>query len=233
MRDLIEEPSPGATAALVCFTGYIPDITKSEDFFEFRQSTSQLTTMSRFYIRDRHNDWYCNGCTSIPRGASGLEEYLASVRRLHTRLAVVGNSMGGYAALRYGCSIGADLVIAVSPQSYISTGARERTGDIRWPADMARINAADQAIDISNSATWRPDTTLIFHANDPLDLTHVEQFRGSPATIIPLNEDARHETAAAWLRDAGIINGAISALERGEDPISRVLSSLPRAMTAD
>lgn len=72
-------------------------------------------------VRDPANNWYNTGLPSI---GDTVEEIAAAIDRqlteLHAkRIVAVGSSMGGYAAILFGCMLGAERVVALSPQTLL------------------------------------------------------------------------------------------------------------------
>ena len=50
-----------------------------------------------------------------------------------------GNSMGGYAAILFGCFLSVDTVISFAPQIFINRYNRFINVDSRWPNEISKI----------------------------------------------------------------------------------------------
>jgi hypothetical protein len=96
---------------------------------------------------------------------------------------VYGNSMGGFGALQFGGSLGADLVIAMAPQ--FSMDGRKAPLERRYNGDMARLAAyhraaspealpGDEFIHDSIDAVSLPSRTyILYDPGQPVDAAHV------------------------------------------------------------
>ena len=82
--------------------------------FEWRNTTVR-TAARNIFLRDVYKQWYLSGISSTYNTCKrvyGLLEELTAGYRVIT----VGGSAGGYAALQFGCALGAEAIFAFSPQ---------------------------------------------------------------------------------------------------------------------
>jgi hypothetical protein len=87
--------------------------------FEFVKIARALPC-KKLFVRDLHQAWYLKGLT----GRGDLASVADEIRRVIAgeeveRLVLVGSSAGGYAALVVGTLLGADAVLAFSPQTVL------------------------------------------------------------------------------------------------------------------
>ena len=142
----------------------------------FSQSFLVQQKISAIHILGRGDDWYqyedIFDAAEIVRGAvAGAERRLA-----------YGSSMGGYAGLRLATAIGANAVLALSPQWTVDP--RLVPWETRWGQDARRIE-------------WRKEfrrplrcdcrPVLVFDPRLSLDLRHISLIAGdTPSTLVPV-----------------------------------------------
>ena len=222
--DVVEVRGTTDACTVVCFTGYVPDYAQSEGFYEFQNSMADLRAqrdVSTVFLRDRRNHWFRDGSTGIEGGAAGLRRYLGALRARSRRLVVIGNSMGAHAALLYGPACGADLTLAISPQTFIDPPARAEQGDGRWPREMAEIAArhgGDGDLDLAGLAA--PGAVVFYGGLDRLDIVHAERLQGAAALV--RIDDCTHESTAAYLRNRNVPNALVAAVMDDLCPVSWV-----------
>lgn len=83
------------------------------------------------HVVNRLNRWYQH------HDMGAVLAVVARVTRGYDRVFTYGSSMGGYAALRFARTVGADASIALSPQ--FSVDPRIVPWEMRWQPDVARI----------------------------------------------------------------------------------------------
>ncbi len=118
------------------------------DFYLFGRSL-KLEKLSgqrfnRILLRDRRNLWYLDG---IPELGNSLDTTIVRLKRLIEVIApseiwCVGESMGGYAALLYGITLGASRIVAFGPLSTFCPQFAQAYRDFRWHAVMAAFAQA-------------------------------------------------------------------------------------------
>ena len=98
----------------------------------FAEEFLEREGIDAIHVINRYNQWYQH-----PDRAEILSTIAAAVRP-YGRAITYGSSMGGYAALRYAASCGADTAVALSPQ--FSVDPRVVPWEIRWQADVVRTH---------------------------------------------------------------------------------------------
>ena len=112
--------------------------------WEFVRSCKRAGARRALFVRDPTRCWYCRGLGDGQLGNHGpshtfeemvavLAEEVARVRP--RRLVTVGSSMGGYASVRAGLLLGADVAVAFSPQVVLELSARRAAGLPPVPID--------------------------------------------------------------------------------------------------
>jgi pimeloyl-ACP methyl ester carboxylesterase len=109
--------------------------------FAFLAVTSRIPAR-RLFARDVRQVWYQHGVSSF---GDTIEEVAESLRVVQDavgarRLVAVGHSAGGYAALMLGTLLGAERVVAFTPQAVIERTALAQLGDERWPRTLDRLD---------------------------------------------------------------------------------------------
>ena len=112
-------PRPGAQATLVFFAGG-GEIGMGLPLALLHRWIGKLDA-NLVYLRPFDRDFYLGGMACFGPGPAAL---VAGVRGILDRLGaprtgVVGNSMGGFGAIRFGLELDADAVLALSPQTII------------------------------------------------------------------------------------------------------------------
>lgn len=113
--------------------------------FEFFKVTKGIPT-KRLFVRDLSQAWYHQG---IAEAGSNIPEMAASLKRIvaeheHDRLVVTGISAGGYGALLFGTLLGADTVLAFSPQTVLDLEILAAMDDHRWDRPLKRLSDAGE-----------------------------------------------------------------------------------------
>ena len=156
--------------------------------FEFFRVTSSLS-VNRLFVRDLQQCWYHRG---VPELGRDIDEVAASIgamieRERPSRVVVTGNSIGGYAALLFGCLLGADTVIAFSPRTYMGRVRRvahlEVRGIVRHWRVYGRGVGDRRYFDLRRVIAARPPASEIdFHVHvsstERVDMAHARHLAG-------------------------------------------------------
>ena len=147
--------------------------------FEFRSFIESLS-VTTLLVRDTSQAWYQRGVAGlgddIPSAAAALRGHVVS----HTpsRLVLMGNSAGGFAAMRFGLELAdiVDAVIAFSPQTCLRARWRTSHRDRRWePQVTAAQLLVGRESDELDAARWQdpwPPVDLHFALGNRLDMSH-------------------------------------------------------------
>lgn len=129
--------------------------------------------ISAIHVLGRGNDWY---------QYDDIFDAMAKVREATagaTRKITYGSSMGGYAAVRLADAVGADGVLALSPQW--STNPSRASWEDRWPQDAHRVRWIDT---IDGALQCRARPVLVYDPHVALDRRHVTQISGETSSVL-------------------------------------------------
>ena len=101
--------------------------------FEFAKA-SNILQESKVFVRDLSQCWYLTGIPGISTSLDGTVKYFKEIIETHrpSEVVMVGNSMGGWAAILFASFIDNASAVAFSPQTFISPSARLANRDFRW-----------------------------------------------------------------------------------------------------
>ncbi len=178
--------------------------------FEFFQMARGISAHKLFF-RDVHQAWYHRG---LPGVGARIDEIAAFIRAEIagmgvTRIAVFGNSMGGYAALLFGALVNAHEAHAFAPQTFLSPWSLIRRLDFRWKRDIWRVYfSADRSVHLDLRETLHSASQTEFHvhfsAANNLDAVHARHLEGMPNVHLHNHPEGGHRVVKA-LRDNGTL----------------------------
>ncbi|UVO50767.1 alpha/beta hydrolase [Sphingomonas sp. SUN019] len=152
------------------------------------------------HVVNRLNRWYQH------RDIPDMLAAIAAVTRDYDRVITYGSSMGGYAALRFARSLGADTAIALSPQH--SVDPRVVPWETRWQPDIAQIEFDEIPF------APAPRQYVFYDPHDIPDDRHVALIAAAgPVARIPLPH-AGHPVGAL-LTETGALQWALRAIAAG------------------
>lgn len=172
----------------------------------------------KIYIRDLDQVFYQRGVRglgdSIPAAADELKKVLAG----RGTVAFVGNSSGGFAALMFGALVGADRVVAFSPQTFVSRKLRFVYRDDRWPEEIGAMrklpNLKGRYLDVKRIlAHDNGQTSYEVHYPmwNKLDARHALRLSSQRRLVLHPNRSKRHGVIRD-LRDDGRLKTLITGL---------------------
>jgi pimeloyl-ACP methyl ester carboxylesterase len=206
--DSIRFIDTGHSSTLLCAFGGIADAVGIPRF-EFFNVTKQLK-VDKMYIKDLHQAWYQKGLKGATTDVKGTWRAIGEVSRYYRRVVMVGNSMGGFAALLFGGMLAVDKVLAFSPQVCITPEWRKANGETRWTKFMARVDRVEGTKDVRRTVRWAHTTDFkIWYSSDfDLDRKHVGLLRGMEnVTLYPVK--ANGHNIVRHLRDTGELFGIL------------------------
>ena len=181
--------------------------------FEFFNITSGFG-IKKIFVRDVQKAWYHHGLpgvgTTIAHVVEALEKDIAA--QSVERLVICGNSMGGYAAILFGLLLGADIVLAFSPQTFIGKMRRFLHRDSRWNEEMKKLHSSERAqrnyFDLRAVFRRQVNRKTIFHIYynrcEPLDLVHARRLQEMRNVFLHARTEGGH-TLVRHLRDSGLL----------------------------
>jgi pimeloyl-ACP methyl ester carboxylesterase len=189
--------------------------------YEFSSLTGR-SGVKRLYVRDLHQAWYHRG---MPGHGDELMDVAATLgktvaQRRVERLVVVGTSAGGYAALVFGTLLGADLVLAFSPQTTLDLESLGQMDDHRWDAKLQALEddaAFDRDwIDLARAlpaARHAQTQYRVYFDATHMDRAHGERLDGLDGVRLFRFGRGEHELVRQ-LRDVGALSRMIEHATR-------------------
>jgi len=110
------EQVPASSRLVIMFTA-----ASSKRFTGYK--TLQNAPVNRLFVRDPARSWYNGPVEGWWDNADGLLERLRSITQRFdpANIVCMGGSMGGYAAILFGCKLGIGKVVAFSPQMILDS----------------------------------------------------------------------------------------------------------------
>ncbi len=180
----------------------------------------QAFPVNRLFLRDARSGWY-NGQV----GELGLNprEVAASLAASLARLSATwsgatGSSMGGYAAILYGCLLGVDSVLAFSPQTILESIYPD-SPDPALPCSMP---------DLAPIVARAPRTKIyvVCGEDDVVDMFYAARIASLPNVTVLTIVGADH-LIIKWLYDRGELGGVFREwIAGGTAPILQSASAL-------
>ena len=153
------------------------------------------------HVLNLGNHWY-----QYPEMPAALAA-IGAATALYARVFTYGSSMGGYAALRFARTLGADTAIAISPQYTLDP--RVVPFEDRWQADLAHI--------VFDEAPYAPPhRQVIFH--DPrmtTDDAHFRLFAAAKTETVAVGVPYAGHPVGPILNETGVLKDAIRAIVAG------------------
>jgi pimeloyl-ACP methyl ester carboxylesterase len=208
----VRQHCPGSTAVMIAFGGI--KLGLGMPTFEFFQLARDIAAHKLFF-RDVHQAWYHRGLPGVGARIDAIAAFIRSeITGIGaTRIAVFGNSMGGYAALLFGALIKAHEVHAFAPQTFLSPWSMIRNGDFRWKRDIWRVYfSADRSAYLGLREALRIAKETEFHihfsAANRLDTVHARELDGIANVHLHDHPEGGHRVVKA-LRDNGTLQQII------------------------
>jgi len=219
---LATDLSPQSSAMLIAFGGMRGGL--GMPVFEFFKVTGEIDC-KKVFVRDLQQAYYQRGLPSIASDIDGIARHLqALARESDKHLVVVGNSMGGYAALLFGAMLQASTVHAFSPQTFIDYWNRLRYHEKRWGREVwsahRYLRAKRSSFDLRKVLLSSSASATTFHVHystaNEMDRVQAEHLKGLPNVILH-NYDVGGHAIIKNLRDSGsLLRLLTEALRDGE-----------------
>ena len=179
--------------------------------FEFFNLTRNLD-INKIYLRDLHQTWYHSGLSGISKN---IDETAAFLKRKideteAEKVVVVGNSMGGYAAILFGTLIKADNVHAFSAQTSIKD-----VNLIRHKEQIQNThnNFSHNYFDLSEQIKIHNclgEFNLYYDSKDKLDKTHAMFLSGFQNIMLHPYDGGGHNLVRE-LKNSGELQGIVNS----------------------
>lgn len=132
--------------------------------FEFMAMFEHAWPVNALFFRQEQPGWFLEFTQDICEAIAGVR---------HAGLYCCGHSSGGSTALRIGPLVGADAVLAFSPQSSLSPALN------RGAAWLPELEALDSELDIAASSGSGACTVVYSTKCSPVDALHRDRFRAA------------------------------------------------------
>ena len=170
-------------------------------FSMYGASGALLKTHHVLHVRDLDRSWY----QAAGAWYDLVRDIMARVGA--DKVVTVGQSMGGYAAIKIGNLLRAERAVALSPQAFLSAERRQRHGDGRFDADVRRLRIRDDL-----EATHVP-TKIVCAKAAALDREHARLVRGAVVELVDVPGDPIYNGGhrlALYLSHSGSLEATIS-----------------------
>jgi pimeloyl-ACP methyl ester carboxylesterase len=199
----------------VCFQYLQPE--PALDLPPFAQDFFREHKISSISINCATNEWF--QYLDLPQALSIIRRFAAGWSRIVT----YGSSMGGYAALRFASSIGADSSIAVAPQFSPRSAVIPKEHRYESYVLQTTFHYEDQPIAYAGI-----DHYVIFDPLLSIDRLHIMEYQRL-ARIIPIPIPCGGHTPTAMLAQNGMLSEFILNLVQGVYLPSRFRSAFRHA----
>jgi len=195
--------------------------------FEFFKLTDDLL-VNKIYLRDLDQLFYHSGLLGI---SENIDETVAFLKQQiaesgANKVVIFGNSMGGYAALLFGVLLGADVVHAFVPQTYIHESNSEDGYEII--RDVCE-NFSDQYFDLKNVIQSHDNTcalNIYFDSNYERDNKNAMHVKKSKKVVLHSFDDGGHDLTKIFKKSGKLREIIMSSLDDASGKF--VFESIPK-----
>lgn len=207
-------PAVGGADAVLVFEGLRDNSLWLDRYLAARNLTA-------VYCRDSSRRAFVAGIPSIAGGEDGLLSTLRTVLEQHRarRVITLGNSAGGYTAIRMGLMLRARAVLAFGAPTNLGARFMEQIGDRRARPALRRVGRTlpDEELDLKPLLTSAsPPVPVHLHYGEHAreDRLHAEYVAGLPGVHLHPQEGSSDHAALRWLmaerRFADCLDGLLS-----------------------
>jgi pimeloyl-ACP methyl ester carboxylesterase len=215
-RQGLDDPQSGWTAdfsdnedlVLVAFGGRGNQIGMPP--FEFLNLLSEVP-VGKIFVRDIQQLFYQGGVVGLGQTIEEVATALESLLAGRQKVAFIGNSGGGYAALLFGALLGIEQVMAISPQTFYCRSLRRLHKDQRWNdtvKDIYRLPRSQRRyLDLKpllRRRTVSRHYQVYYGSGHPLDVRHATRLQALPGVVLCPQEGRKHNVAKP-MRDDGTL----------------------------
>ena len=196
----VVDESPGAKIALVTF-GSFTNPGRTEPSYAFmntvlRMKKNRGLVCDAYYFKANGNDWYFNGTEQQPSPDASVQLIQALLAKYDATV-FLGNSMGAFGALYFGLRVGADAVVAFSPQTRFDQEYCDRIGESRWREEFKAMRAIRNPDEMAIRSVWPANcetrVRLFAGALNQQDLHYCEELAGLPGAELTKYDESGHD----------------------------------------
>ena len=189
----------------------------SLDRVAFGEGFFATTGYDALHVLSAHNNWYQDA--DLPAALDAVRD----IARTYARVITYGSSMGGYAALRFGGSVGAHVAIAISPQ--YSVLESKLVFEPRWRrhrrALVHRIEGPDDRLPAVADA-------YLFYDSRSLDRFHAAAIVAEMPAIAAVPIPYGGHPVGPTLAELGLMSSTIVAAAAGRLDVAALCSAIRR-----
>jgi hypothetical protein len=195
--DVIAAPAPDSKTLALVFTGGSDSMSMPLPVFDRYLAAAGVTAV---YLKDFQRLMYLKGIASL---GDDLPSTVAALRQLQqrlgaTRVCTIGDSAGGYAAIRYAVELDAACALSFGGDTSWSPGR----GEFALFANRLRAHFPIDAMDLRSFLAARQECArivLVFGAEEARDKSHAEQLSGLPRVELRPVPGQNTHNIAGWL----------------------------------
>ena len=202
----LEIVNKNATTTLIAFGGMASGLSMPPKEFFKSLVHKDLNTV---FVRDFKQCWYLKGLLGKTHDVESTIEYLKrTIPDTTDKLATLGASAGGYAAIRFGLALNADHIVAFSPQTFID----QETVRVFSKSHLRDMAFDNSDLDLRNVLARYPfkGEIEVHYASknnrDTIAASHIEKY----VKAIPYDTDTH--LLAAHLKERGVLNQILESL---------------------
>lgn len=180
--------------------------------FEFFRSIQQYE-VNKLFIRDFSQSWYNEGVPSIGDDIAAIEQFIKYIIKEYniTKVVVLGNSAGGYAALLLGYLVSADIVHAFAPQTFLDKWNRLKFWDTRWKSQIHHLHKTVKTKSYLDLKTYFSNKEIAGQFNiyychkNRLDNIHANRLRNKANLLLHSYSEGGHGVIK-HLKETGVLD---------------------------
>ena len=211
-KSLLEELCEGSQKLYFIFGGIANGVGMPP--FEFYKALG-IVEENKVFVRDFDQAWYHHGLRGLSSDIEATKDlFLELIEKYQAKeVVMIGNSMGGYAALLFSNLIGS-RAIAFSPQTFIGPFKGALRGEKRWIKARLKTWATSQSkprfpdlSTLGDSEGWQADIHV--SKTEKLDLKHARNMSNKRGVEIKEYDFGGHQLVKE-LRDKGLLSQIIA-----------------------
>ena len=205
-----EDFNAGGDVLLIAFGGLAGELGMPP--YEFFNITNDLM-VNKLYLRDIDQAWYHLGLRNYAKNIHGVAGFLRERVRASgaSRVVMVGNSAGGYAAILFGLLLDPDLVLAFSPQTFIDKLNRFLYSDSRWRKEVRKVCAyplsCREFFDLKKVFGAAPQGKCRYHlyysTKGRVDVRHARRMNGVENVVLHPHTESEDHAVVKFLKEDG------------------------------
>jgi len=208
----IEVEDRGGKITILAFAGMLTSLAMPKA--EFFKSLSGNKDVNIVFLKDFKQAWYQCGLLGLTKDIIETADFLKKSLPITTeKIVTLGTSSGGFAAILFGCLLGAQESISFAPQTFLNKREfmRFRSIDSRWSEFQE-----SRFLDLKNIIEEADTIHHIYVGKDnEVDMLHASNISHSKHVVLYPLESSSHNVAKT-LKDTGQLDSILKLLMRME-----------------